>query len=168
MTPTERHALIEQYANGYQAVLEALAGATEAELDARPGPGRWSAREIVHHLADSEMTSAIRLRRLLVEADPLIQGYDQDAFARRLFYDRPIGASLDAFRAARASTVEILRRMNDADWARSGRHSESGPYGPVDWLRIYAAHAHGHAEQIRLARATGTSPSSNRTKSRPQ
>ncbi|MGE3844516.1 MAG: DinB family protein [Vicinamibacterales bacterium] len=155
MTHAERQILIQRYADGYEAVADALAGATDAELDARPAPGRWSAREIVHHLADSEMTSAIRLRRLLVETDPLVQGYDQDAFASRLFYDRPIGASLDAFRAARASTVEILRRLNDADWTRSGRHSESGPYSMLDWLRIYSAHAHDHAAQIRRARASG-------------
>src|SRR5438270_13545620 len=65
VTPTERRALIDRYAHGHQAVLEALSGATDAELDARPAEG-WSAREVVHHLADSEMTSAIRLRRLLV------------------------------------------------------------------------------------------------------
>jgi hypothetical protein len=66
-----------------------------------PGPGRWSAREIVHHLADSEMTAAIRLRRLLAEERPAIQGYDQEEFARRLHYDRPHEASLELFRAVR-------------------------------------------------------------------
>ena len=77
------------------------------ELDRRTAPGKWSAREIVHHLGDSEMTSAIRLRRLIAEEDPLIQGYDQEEFARRLFYDRPIEASLAAFRAARESTARF-------------------------------------------------------------
>ena len=101
MTNPDRQALIAQYKDGYRAVRDALAGAADADLDRRPAPGKWTAREIVHHLADSEMTSAIRLRRLLAEDQPVIVGYDQEAFARTLHYDRPIAASLDAFRAAR-------------------------------------------------------------------
>ena len=149
-----RQALIDRYRDGYRVVADALKGATDAELDARPAPGKWSAREIVHHLADSEMTSAIRLRRLLAEDQPLIVGYDQEEYARRLHYDRPIAESLDAFRAARAATAEILQRMTEAEWARTGTHSESGHYTAMRWLEIYAEHAHNHAEQITRARAS--------------
>ena len=154
MTTSTHHALIQQYKDGYAVVEAALAGATDAELDARPGPNKWTAREIVHHLADSEMTSAIRLRRLLAEDRPVIQGYDQEEFARRLYYDRPIAASLRAFKAARETTGELLDRMMEEEWAREGTHSESGRYTVVRWLEIYAAHAHGHADQIRRARAS--------------
>jgi hypothetical protein len=152
MTTSTRHALIQQYKDGYAVVEAALAGATDAELDARPGRNKWTAREIVHHLADSEMTSAIRLRRLLAEDRPVIQGYDQEEFARRLHYDRPIAASLRAFKAARETTGELLDRMTEEEWAREGTHSESGRYTVTRWLEIYAAHAHGHAGQIRRAR----------------
>ena len=151
-----RQALIDRYSDGYRVVTEALEGITDAELDARPGPGKWTAREIVHHLADSEMTSAIRLRRLIAEDQPVIVGYDQEEFARKLYYDRPIASSLDAFKAARATSAEILRRLTDAEWARMGTHSESGPYGVEKWLEIYAQHAHGHADQIRRARVSAT------------
>ena len=154
MTHEERQRLIEQYRDGYAAVHRALEGIGPAELDARPAPGTWSPREIVHHLADSEMTSAIRLRRLIAEEAPLIVGYDQEEYARRLCYDRPIDASLDAFRAARACTAEILDRLTPDQWARAGTHSESGTYSVERWLDIYARHAHGHADQIRRARAS--------------
>src|SRR4051812_37662639 len=103
-----REKLVVQYKDGYRAVADALAGATDAELDARPAPGKWTAREIVHHLADSEMTSAIRLRNLLATDNVRITGYDQNVFAQRLHYDRPIPASLAAFKAARETTAEIL------------------------------------------------------------
>ena len=152
MIEAERRRLIEQYRRGYDDVADALAGCTEADLDARPRPDAWSPREIVHHLADSEMTSAIRLRRLIAEEQPVIHGYDQDEFARRLYYDRPIEASLAAFRAARAATVEILERLSPEQWARAGRHTESGAYSVEGWLAIYAVHAHKHADQIRRAR----------------
>jgi hypothetical protein len=62
MDTQTRKSLIEKYKDGYRAVAEAVQGVSEKELDAQPAPGKWSPREIVHHLADSEMTSAIRLR----------------------------------------------------------------------------------------------------------
>ena len=104
---------------------------------------------------DSEMTSAIRLRLLLATPNPQIVGYDQDEFARRLHYDRPIEASLDAFKAARRSTAELLDRMTEEDWAREGTHSEHGRYTVSKWLEIYASHAHAHAAQIVAARDAG-------------
>jgi len=153
MDEITRKELITRYRDGYDVVVDALAGATDADLDRRPAPGEWSAREVVHHLADSEMTSAIRLRRLLAEDDPEISGYDEAEFARRLFYDdRPIDASLAALRAARSTSAEILDRLDDAQWRRTGTHTESGAYGVDQWLTIYAAHAHDHADQIRRAR----------------
>jgi hypothetical protein len=156
MNADERKKLIEQYNDGYRVVAEALTGADDDQLDARPAPGKWTAREVVHHLADSEMTAATRLRLLVGTDNPQIQGYDQDEFARRLFYDRPIEASLDAFKTARRSTGEILQRMSDAEWARAaGTHTEHGRYTAERWLEIYAAHAHRHAEQILVARDAG-------------
>ncbi len=149
-----RQKLVAQYKEGYRVVAEAVAGASEAELDARPAPNKWTAREIVHHLADSEMQSAFRLRHMLASDKPAIAAYDQDEFARRLHYDRPIATSLSALKAARESTAELLDRMRDSDWSRQGTHPEHADYGVEKWLTIYAAHAHDHAEQIRRARAS--------------
>ena len=152
MDDQERRRLIAQYRDGYRAVVEALHGMTAEQLAARPKDGAWSAREIVHHLADSEMTAAVRLRLLLAEDRPAIRGYDQDEFARRLHYDRPHETSLELFKAVRESTAELLERMSGADWLREGTHSEVGRYSTETWLTIYAAHAHKHALQIRAAR----------------
>lgn len=149
----ERMRLIAMYEAGYDEVVKAIEGATDADLDVREGPGEWSPRQVIHHLADSEMTSAIRIRRLLVEDRPVIQGYDQEAFANLLHYDRPIEASLAAFKAARESTAQILHRMSEDDWRREGTHSETGAFGVVEWMRAYGVHAHEHADQIRRARA---------------
>ena len=62
MLAEERKKLIELYRGGYATVAEALLTITPEELDVKPGPGRWSVRDIIHHLADSEMTAAVRLR----------------------------------------------------------------------------------------------------------
>ena len=153
MERDERDLLIAQYKDGYRVVAEALLKITPEELDASPGAGRWTARQIVHHLADSETTSGLRLRRLLSEDHPLIQGYDQDAYAAGLYYNqREIGPALDLFRITRACTAQLFDFMSDADWHREGTHSESGSYSAEDWLKIYAAHAHNHAGQIRRLR----------------
>lgn len=152
MERAEREQLLAQYADGYRVVAEALLKATPEELDARPAPNKWSSREIVHHLADSEMVAAIRVRRLLAEDHPAIVGYDQDEYARRLKYDRPHEASLELFRATRASTAELLGQLSESDWLREGTHSEMGRYGMDTWLRLYAVHAHKHASQIVAAR----------------
>ena len=153
MTSEEREKMIATYKDGYEEVLQSLKDLPEQSLTAHPIDGKWSAAEIVHHLADSETTSALRLRRLLVEDHPLIQGYDQDAFAARLNYNnRDIAPALEAFRCARATTAQLFDFMEDNDWRREGTHSESGAYTVEDWLTIYAAHAHNHAAQIRRLR----------------
>ena len=154
MTPEERKELIATYAAGYDEVMNALNGFPIESLAAHPIPGKWSAREIVHHLGDSETTSAGRLRKLLVEDNPTIQGYDQDEFATKLRYnERDMAPALEAFRSARETTGQLLELMlelmNEDDWKRSGTHTESGPYSMEEWLKIYAAHAHNHAAQIR-------------------
>ncbi len=151
MQADERARLIRQYRDGHRAVVEALEGITDDELD-RSADGEWSPRQIAHHLADSEMNSAIRIRKLLAEPDAVIQGYDEKAFAERLTFDRPIEPSLEAMRWARETCSQLLDRMTEADWQIVGTHTESGPYGTVDWLRIYAAHGHDHAAQIKRAR----------------
>ena len=153
MTSQERQRLIAQYKEGYNEVSRSLEDFPPDSLTAHPIQGKWSAAEIVHHLADSETTSGVRLRRLLVEDRPLIQGYDQDAYAARLNYNnREMAPALDAFRSARATVAQFFEFMSDEDWRREGTHSESGSYTAENWLTIYAVHAHNHAAQIRRLR----------------
>ena len=152
MDAAKRAELIGRYRDGPQVIADAVAGVSQADLDRRPPPPElWSAREIVHHLADSEMTSAIRLRLLVATDSPAIAAYDEEQFARRLHYDRPIAPSLAAIAASRASTAEILDRLDHSDWQRAGAHPEHDSYSVADWLHIYAAHCHEHADQIRRA-----------------
>ena len=95
----------------------------------------------------------MRLRKLLAEPFPVLQGYDQDEWARALRYaERPIGPALEAFRAARETTAQLLDLMSEADWRHHGWHTDAGSYHAERWLEIYAGHAHGHAGQIRRLR----------------
>lgn len=154
MTPAEMNELIAAYKSGAEQVRQLVAGCSDSELDRRHPEG-WSARMVIHHLADSETNSYVRLRRLL--AEPLgttIQGYDEDLWARSEtlgYASAPIANSLAVFLSARAATADLLDRLKYEDLERFGVHTESGPYKVSDWLRIYAAHATDHADQIRKA-----------------
>ena len=108
MTETDRGAQLERYASGADDVVAALDGVTDDELDRRPPSGAWTAREIAHHLADSESMAYIRLRRLIAEDDPIIHGYDEPEWARRLHYDRPIASSVAVVGAVRAASLQLL------------------------------------------------------------
>jgi hypothetical protein len=146
-----RRQLIEKYKDGHRVVTEALKGLKDRDLDVRL-PGKWSIREIVHHLADSEMLAAVRLRRLVAEDRPGLRATDVGGYVRRLFYDRPVQNSLELVRVVRAATTEILERMTDADWAREGVHSETGRFTAEKWLEVFSQHAETHAEQIKRTR----------------
>ena len=148
-SPQERAALIERYARGPELLKAALAKVPRDALAWRPAPADWSAHEIVVHCADSETNAHARLRFLLAEPQPVIQGYDQDRWARALdYHSLPLEPALATVAAVRANTVPILRRMTEPEWRRIGRHTESGSYAADDWLAIYAEHLEKHARQI--------------------
>ena len=149
-------AVFQRYADGFAAVAEALAGITPPELDLRPGPGCWTAREVVHHLADSETRSYLRLRTLLADKDGFIEPYDEAAWAaepRLAYRSRPIEPSLAVLDAVRRSSLQLVLTLGEADFARAGHHPEHPvPYTLSVWLELYADHPHLHAAQIRRAR----------------
>ena len=149
---SDRAALIERYRAGADAAEAALAGATDDDLDRRPADGGWTARQVAHHLADSETMAYTRLRRLIADDDPIIQGYDEPRWAERLHYERPIAEALAVVRAVRTASLSLLRTLSPSEWERQGQHSESGAYSVDDWLSYYAGQSHDHADQIRRAR----------------
>lgn len=163
LTPQERDVLITRYAAGPGRLRQALAAVPAEARQWRPGPGQWSAHEIVVHCADSESNAALRIRYLIAEKEPVIVGYDQDEWARRFdYHSASLEDSLAVVELVRGRTVPLLRSLAEADWAKEGRHTESGRYGALDWLRIYAAHVEGHAGQIERNLAAWQARSSSR------
>ncbi|MEO9180814.1 MAG: DinB family protein [Acidimicrobiales bacterium] len=123
----------------------------EENLD-RHVEGGWSARQVVHHIADSEAQSYARLRRLIAEpAGSVIQGYDEAAWAEseQLGYQKlPITHSLEVFKAVRLASLDVLMRLRDSDLERYGQHSMSGRYTLSMWLDVYTQHPRAHAAQL--------------------
>ena len=149
LTAAERDDLIRRYAAGPALLRTALGKIPAQALQWRPAAGKWSAHEVVVHCADSETNSHMRIRYLVGERQPMIFGYDQDAWAETFDYHaHPLETALATVDAVRANTVPLLRRLPESAWAKAGTHSESGPYSAADWLRVYAGHLETHARQL--------------------
>mgnify|MGYP000029292401 CR=1 FL=1 len=142
------------YESSTQYFLNLARGVTADQLDVKDPEG-WSARQIIHHLADSEAQSYARLRRLVAEPEgSVIQGYDENAWASSAvlgYSTLPIDFSVKVFSAVRASSLIMIERLTDADLSKSGLHSESGPFSIENWCRTYTAHPLDHIGQIEKA-----------------
>jgi len=144
-------AMIENYRKATEQFIEVATQLSDVQLDMRKDQG-WSARQVIHHVADSEAQSYARLRRLIAEPGTQIQGYDEGAWGENEtlgYSDLPIENSLAVFKAVRASSLEILKRISTAQLDNAGIHSESGRYTVKDWIETYTKHPAEHAEQIR-------------------
>jgi len=145
--------LLERFRRGGELVAMSTMGAAGPELDFVPAPGKWTVRQIVCHLADSELVGAGRLRRVIAENNPTLIGYDQDAWAEHLDYRRrKLSLAVEMFRRVRAENFEILKDLPEATYARTGTHNERGAMTLLDLLRTYAEHAEKHVLQIRGVR----------------
>jgi hypothetical protein len=143
------------YDSSTQFFLNLARGVTPELLDVHHENG-WSARQVIHHMADSEAQSYARLRRLVAEPDgSVIQGYDEGAWAEceKLGYrDAPVENSIAVFAAVRAGSLDVIKRLEESDLAKFGEHSERGKFTVETWVTIYTKHPHDHGDQ--LARAT--------------
>ena len=149
LIPAERERLIQQYADGPARLKQALAKVPEEARKWRPAPGNWSVHEVVCHCADSETNAAARIRYVAAEKDPVVLGYDENAWAVRFdYHNHPLDAALTVVDAVRANTAALIRRLPEEAWTKEGRHSQSGRYTAEDWLTIYAEHLEEHARQI--------------------
>jgi hypothetical protein len=143
------------YDSSTQFFLNLARGVTPELLDVHHENG-WSARQVIHHMADSEAQSYARLRRLVAEPDgSVIQGYDEGAWAEceKLGYkDAPVENSIAVFAAVRAGSLDVIKRLEESDLAKFGEHSERGKFTVETWVTIYTKHPHDHGDQ--LVRAT--------------
>ncbi|MEO8362110.1 MAG: DinB family protein [Vicinamibacteria bacterium] len=149
LSAEERESLISDYERGATVLRTAWESIPEDAEKWRPAPDKWSAHEVIIHCADSETYAATRIRLLLGEREPVIIGYDQDAWATIFNYHaQSTDRALRTIDAVRAGTLPILRTLTDADWMKEGRHTQSGAYTVSDWLKSYGSHLINHAKQI--------------------
>lgn len=128
---------------------ERTGGLDDHTLRREESPGKWSVIEVIQHLADSDLVFGYRLRMILTEDSPPLQGYDQDAWSRICRYrDVKLGTALDQLRGLRAANFHVLRGLSSAELGRPGLHSERGPESAGFLLRLMGAHDLVHRRQI--------------------
>ena len=145
--------LLERFRRGPELLAVVTTGAAGTELDFKP-EGKWSVRQIVCHLADSEATGTMRFRQLVAEEHPVMSGWDQDAWASKLDYEkRKISQALELFRVLRAANYELLKDLPGETYHRTGTHTTIGELSLLQLLRMEAEHVENHVRQLQSARA---------------
>jgi hypothetical protein len=132
--------------------LEAVPAPVLAKSEA---PGKWSIRDVIQHLADSELVGGFRLRMVLAHDRPKLTGYDQDLWADRLQYGAvEVHDALDQFSVLRRTNVRIWGRLTPADLLRVGIHGERGEESLDRMRRLYAGHDILHLRQLERIRSS--------------
>ena len=159
MTPDLQSAL-DVFRRGPAILQEALSGASESETTFVTAPGKWTIRQIVRHVADTEIVVGMRLRQIVAEGSPadappgtkqpILIPFDQEAWADNLGYAAadPF-ESFERFRSFREDTTALLESLPAATFERIGLHPERGAKTLLEWVRIFGAHVERHADQIR-------------------
>jgi DinB superfamily len=118
-------------------------------------PGKWSIREVVQHLADSELVGGFRLRMVLAHDRPALTGYDQDLWATRLRYSEvDVHDALEQFMVLRRANMRLWQNLGPADLVRVGMHGERGEESLEHMRRLYAGHDLLHLRQVERIRAS--------------
>jgi hypothetical protein len=144
---------------GMSAALERVLRDVPAPLTTRPeAPGKWSIRDVVQHLADSELVAGFRLRMILAQDRPPLAAYDQDLWASRLRYrEVSLQDALEQFVVLRRANLRLWAALTRDDLARVGVHGERGEESLERLRQLYAAHDLLHLrqlERIRVAEAS--------------
>jgi hypothetical protein len=149
-TPAERLPLIESLRRLPEQLAASVTGWADAQLDTRPAPAEWCARQIVHHVADSHMNGFTRVKVALTEDKPTIKPYDQVGLAELPDSTQlPLEVSLMILRGIHARWVYLLEHLTEAQFQRSFYHPGSQEWMTIDeHLALYSRHGQEHLEQI--------------------
>ena len=126
-----------------------IKGATTAKLRKRPAPEKWSAAEILAHLADAEIVASWRLRAILGAPGTAIQAYDQEAWlAAGQYGKRDARKSLEQFRVLRDANLALYKSLTPQQWKHHGVHAERGEESIERLASMMAGHDINHLEQV--------------------
>ena len=148
--------LIDVFAAGPGRLREAIRDLSDVAFTSHPRPGKWSIKEIVPHVTDSEVQATWRIRMVLAQPGTVWPVFDQDIWSKaHAHQDLPVAeleSALRVFAALRTATTPLLRRATVDDWRKHGVHPEFGPMTLRNLLELYADHSERHISQILLMR----------------
>ena len=133
--------------------LEALLETLGSERVNEPAAaGKWSPREVLCHLADTELAFAFRIRQALAEPHHVIQPFDQDQWAKN-YQVFDAASALEVFRAVRNWNVALIRASIPEALSKPLTHPERGPMTFQTLIETMAGHDVNHLRQIEAAAA---------------
>src|SRR6202521_2852377 len=125
---------------------------SDGQLDRNYGPGKWTVRFILHHLADAETVLFDRIRRVICEPRQVLWAFDQDAWATGLDYSQmPLDLSRRIYDSVRAGVIYQARLHYESSGHLEFVHNETGVRTLKDEFDKVAAHNEHHLAQIDLA-----------------
>jgi hypothetical protein len=153
-SPARRAADIGDIAALPQMIRDAVGGLDDRQLDTPYRPGGWTARQVVHHVADSHMNALIRLKLALTETGPTIKPYDENAWAALADVRLPVEVSLVLIDSVHRRWDALDAELTEADYGRTWTHPEHGKTFTIDiLLQNYAWHSRHHVAHITSLRA---------------
>ena len=112
--------------------------------------GEWSAKQVAAHMADAELVYSVRIRMVLTDENPMLVGYDEDAWAERLaMCDPNVAASVERFRMLRDANLRLLESLEPAEWDRFGTHVVEGKMTVANIVELLVRHDRTHLDHIR-------------------
>ena len=149
MTPETRARKIESYGTGYEQLVGALDKFPGEMWTFRDQHGCWSIHEHIIHIADSEVNSYIRCRRLIAEPGDSLMAYDENRWASALgYHDQDISDTLELFRWLRLKSFNLISNLSEGTWAHTAYHPENGNMTLDDWLDVYERHVPEHIHSM--------------------
>ena len=146
--------LLERYRRGGELLAMSTTGCAGSELDFKPGEGKWSVRQIVCHVADSEAVGVMRLRQVAAEDNPTLRSFNGEEWADRLdYHKRKVSQAIETFRRLRADNYELLHDLPESAFARTGQHTEAGAVTLLDLVKGNTEHVEEHVQQVKRTRA---------------
>lgn len=116
--------------------------------------GGWTARQVVHHLADSHMNAYIRVKWTLTEDTPLIKAYDEKAWATTPEISADTVLSLDLLRALHAKWATLLRAIPESELGRAFVHPDTKRQNSIErMMALYSWHGEHHLGHLKLVAA---------------
>ena len=149
LTSAERAEAIAQIAATPKSLRGAVAGLSQQQFDTPYRPGGWTVRQVVHHLADSNLNAYVRFKLALTENEPTIKPFDESLWANLAdSCDTPIEVSLALLDALHQRWDVLLRSMQPEDFARRLRHPARGLLTLDSMVGMYAWHGRHHVAHI--------------------
>jgi len=148
MTHEERRNLINRLRVLPLDLEETVSGLSDEQLDTPYGDGKWTIRELVHHLAESHMNGFARFKWLLTEDNTTLKVYDQEDWVDLPDSRMPLESSLAILRGLHQRWAYLLELVDESLWTKTAHHPEDGEYTLEQLLEAYAGHGEKHLGHI--------------------